>query len=148
MSELVDQLTSQTGISPEQVHDGLGALFSFLKKELGDELFGKLKTSVPDAGPITDRYEESPEPAPHSHGSLFEMVSGLAGKLLGGKAGAAAELLATLSKLGYKPEQIESFLPRALELVKSYLSPELVERVLASVPALGNLLAPEAKEPV
>jgi hypothetical protein len=144
MSDLVNQLTSQTGISSDLVHKGLGALLSFLKKELGDETFDEVKTSIPDASRITDSYEASPEPAA-AQGSLFEMVSGLAGKLLGGKAGASADLLATFSKLGFKPEQIESFLPKALELLKSYLSPELVERVLASLPALAKLLAPQAK---
>jgi hypothetical protein len=30
--------------------------------------------------------------------------------------------------------------------LKSYLSPELVQRVLAGLPALAKLLTPEAKE--
>jgi hypothetical protein len=145
MSEVVNQLASQTGISSDLVHKGLGALLSFLKKELGDETFDKLKNSVPDAGKITDSYEESPE-TPPAQGNLLEMVSGLAGKLLGGKAGASADLMGTLSKLGFNLQEIESFLPKALELLKSYLSPELVQRVLAGLPALAKLLTPEAKE--
>jgi hypothetical protein len=144
MSELVNRLTSQTDLSCDLVHQGLGALFNFLKKELGEETFDKLKESVPDAGPITDRYEESPPPSA-TQGSLLEMVAGLASKVLGGKAGEGANLVATLSRLGFKPEQIESFLPKALELIKSYLSPELIQRVLASLPALAKILAPEGK---
>ena len=68
------------------------------------------------------------------------MVSDLAGKFLGGKSGQGAELLATLSKLGFKPEQIESFLPKALELIKTYLSPELIQKILASLPALAAMI--------
>ena len=71
------------------------------------------------------------------------MVSGLAGKLLGGKAGEGIDLLATLSKLGFKPEQIESFLPKALELIKSHLSPELVQKA-AGRPA-GDRQVPDGR---
>jgi hypothetical protein len=67
------------------------------------------------------------------------VVSDLASKVLGGKAGEGAELLSSFSKLGFKPEQIEAFLPRALDLIKSYLSPELVERILAALAALAKL---------
>ncbi len=73
------------------------------------------------------------------------VVTGVATKFLGGKAGEGVDLLATFSKLGFKPEQIESFLPKALALLKSYLPPELIERVLASLPALAKILAPQAK---
>ncbi len=129
MSETVNQLASQTGISSDLIQKGLGALLSFLKKELGDETFDKLKNSMPDAGKITDSYEQSPQAEP-SQGNLLEMVSGLASKLLGGKAGAGADLMATLSKLGFNLQEIESFLPKALELLKRYVSPELLARVL------------------
>ena len=67
------------------------------------------------------------------------MVSDLAGKLLGGKAGEGVDLLSFFSKLGFKPEQIEAFLPKALELIKSYLSPELVRKILDGLPALAKL---------
>ena len=73
------------------------------------------------------------------------MVSGLAGKLLGGKAGEGADLLSSFSKLGFKPEQIEAFLPKALELIKSYLSPELLQKIMAALPVLAKFLVGEAK---
>jgi Protein of unknown function VcgC/VcgE (DUF2780) len=145
MSDLVNDLTTHTGISPELVQKGLGALLSFLKKELGDETFDKLQASIPDASRLTSQHESSPESAP-SQGGLFEMVSGLAGKLLGGQAGAGTDLLSSLSKLGFKPEQVEAFLPKALELIRTYLSPELLQKVLAALPAITKFLAPEAKQ--
>ena len=148
MSDLVNELTSRTGISPELVQKGLGALLSFLKKELGEETFDKLKTSIPDASALTSRYEsapESPDAAP-AQVNLFEMVSGLAAKLLGGKAGEGADLLSSFSKLGFKPEQIEAFLPKALELIKSHLSPELLQKILIALPLLAKFLSSGAKQ--
>jgi hypothetical protein len=148
MSDLVNELTSRTGISPELVQKGLGALLSFLKKELGEDTFDKLSTSIPEASALTSRYESAPESpdADPAQGSLFEMVSGLASKVLGAKAGEGADLLSSLSKLGFKPEQIESFLPRALELIKTHLSPELIQKVLASLPLLAKFLTAGAKQ--
>ena len=61
MSELVNELTSRTGISPELVQKGLGPLLSFLKKELGEETFGKLQSSIPDASRLTSQHESSAE---------------------------------------------------------------------------------------
>jgi hypothetical protein len=144
MSELVNEVTSRTGLSPELVQKGLGALLSFLKKELGPETFDKLQASIPDASRLTSQHESSAESAP-AGGGLFEMVSGLAAKLLGGQAGAGADLLSSLSKLGFKPEQIEAFLPKALEMIKTYLSPELLQKIIAALPAITKYLAPEAK---
>ena len=145
MSDLVNELTSQTGISSDLVQKGLGALLAFLKKELGEETFDKVQASVPGAAKLTSNFESAPPPT-ESQGGLLEMVSGLAGKLLGGKAGEGVDLLSSFSKLGFKPEQIEAFLPKALELIKRYLSPELVQRILASLPAITKLLGSEAKQ--
>ena len=145
MSDLVNELTSRTGISPELVQKGLGALLAFMKKELGEETFDKVRASIPDASRLTSQHESSAESEP-AQGGLFEMVSGLAGKLLGGQAGAGADLLSSFSKLGFKPEQIEAFLPKALELIKTYLSPELLQKIIAALPAITKFLAPEAKQ--
>jgi Protein of unknown function VcgC/VcgE (DUF2780) len=141
MPDLVNQLTAHTGLSPELVQKGLGALLSFLKKELGEETFNKLENSIPGASALKTDYESAPPPegGATSQGGLFEMVSGLAGKLLGGKSGEGADLLSTFSKLGFKPEQIEAFLPKAIELIKSHLSPELLQKVLAALPAIAKL---------
>ena len=61
MADLVNELTSRTGISPELVQKGLGALLSFLKKELGEETFDKVSASIPEASALTSRYESAPE---------------------------------------------------------------------------------------
>ena len=145
MSDIVNQLASQTGISSELIQKGLGAFFNFLKKELGEETYTEVEASVPGAANSLKTFETAPE-ATQQPGSILGMVTDLAGKLLGGKSGAGAELLATFSKLGFKPEQIESFLPKVLELIKTYLSPELIQKVLASLPAIAAMLAAGTKK--
>jgi hypothetical protein len=145
MSEIVNQLAAQTGISSDLLHKGLGALLSFMKKELGEGTYTEVEESIPDAAHALKTYEEAPEAASGS-GSLLGMVGELAGKFLGGKSGSGAELLGTLSKLGFKPEQIETFLPKALALLKTYLSPELLQKILASLPALAAMIGGAAKK--
>jgi Protein of unknown function VcgC/VcgE (DUF2780) len=148
MPDLISQLTEHTGLSPELVQKGLGALFGFLKKELGEETFSKVESSIPEASALRSQHESAPEPeeaAPAQRG-LLDVVTGLAGKLLGGKAGEGVDLLSTFAKLGFKPEQVEAFLPKALELIKTYLSPELIQKLLASLPAIAKMLASGAKQ--
>jgi hypothetical protein len=142
MSDLANRLAAETGISGEQAHKGLGALLTFIKEQLGDETFQKLEAAIPGAASMLSSFESS-EGA--SKGGLLETVTALAGKLFGGKAEGGAELLASLSKLGFQPGQIEAFLPKALEFLKNHLPPELVERVLAILPGLTSKAGSEAK---
>ncbi len=64
---------------------------------------------------------------------MLGTLSNLAGKILGDKAGAGANLLASLSAIGLSPEQIEDFLAKATAFIKQHLSPELLEKVLTTV---------------
>jgi hypothetical protein len=91
---------------------------------------------------MISKFEASQET---SQGGLLQAVSGLAGKLFGGKAEGGVGLLSSLSKLGFQPEQIEAFIPKALEFLKNHLPPELVERVIASLPGLANMAGSGAK---
>jgi hypothetical protein len=142
MSDVANRLATETGISGEQAHEGLGALLSFLKERLGDENFEKLEAAIPGAASMISSFKAAQET---SQGSLFETVAALAGKVFGGKAEGGAELLASLSKLGLEPAQIEAFLPKALEFLKNHLPPELIERVMASLPGLASLAGSGAK---
>jgi hypothetical protein len=135
MSDLANTVANQTGISSELAQKGLGALLSFLKEHLGDETFGKVESAIPGVEQMISNFTSSPEA---SKGGLFETVSAIAGKLFGGKAEEGAKLLASLTKLGFQPEQIQAFLHKALELIKSYLPPELLEQVMAKLPGLAK----------
>jgi hypothetical protein len=143
MSDIVNELATRTGISSDLVQKGLGALLSFLKQQLGDDVFQKLQSHLPGASTLVSNVETSQG---SSEGGLIGAISGLAGKLFGGKAEGGAKLLESLHKLGFDPGQIEAFLPKALELIKTHLPPDLVEKVMASLPALANLVGSGAKQ--
>lgn len=134
MADIVAALASQTGLDGETVKKGLGALLTFLQKNLPPDLFGKLQSALPGASAMLSDYEPCQEGA---DSGLMGMVSGLAGKLFGGQAENGAHLLTDLSRLGLSAEQIESFLPRAYEALKAYLPPELLEKIKATLPTLA-----------
>jgi hypothetical protein len=148
MPDIVNELVSQTGISRETIHNGVAALLAFLEKELGSDVIASVKAAIPGAQQIAHDPESLTPSSPQ--GGLLGTLSSLAGKVLGDKAGAGASLLATLSALGLKPEQIEDFLTKATAFIKAHLSPELLEKVLASVrgfiPAAASASASETPE--
>jgi hypothetical protein len=142
MPDIVNELATRTGISSDLVQRGLGALLSFLKAELGDDVFHKIQSHLPGASGLVSNVEA---PQGSSDGGLFGALSGLAGKIFGGKAEEGAKLLESLHKLGFDPAQIEAFLPKALEFIKAHLPPDLIEKVMASLPALAKLVTSGAK---
>ena len=147
MSDLVNELTSRTGISPELVQKGLGAILSFLKKELGEDTFDKISTSIPQASALTSHYESAPEPPEGAapQGGLFELVSGLAGKLLGGKAGKGPICCHRCRRWGSSPNRSNPS-AQGTRVIKSHLSPELIQKLMAALPLLAKFLTAGAKQ--
>jgi len=144
MSDIVNELVTQTGIPSDTTHKAVAALLSFLEKELGSDVIEKVKAAVPGAALVTTDSESPGEAAPQ--GGLLGTLSNLAGKILGDKAGAGANLLAKLSELGLKTEQIQAFLTSAIAFIKQHLSPELLEQVLAKVRGFAPAAGSETQE--
>lgn len=130
MSDTVNTLAQQTGIQPDLVQKGLGALLEFLKDRIGGDAFGKILEQLPDLGGLVGSGQAEPA---GGQGGLLGTIAGLAGKLLGDKADDLTKLLAALAGAGFSLEQVQSFLPRALELLKNFVPAELFEQILKSV---------------
>jgi hypothetical protein len=144
MADIVNELVDQTGISRDTINKGVAALLAFFERELGSDVIAKVKSAIPGAEQIGADPETSAAASPQ--GGLLGTLSNLAGKILGDKAGAGASLLANLSELGFKPEQIEDFLAKATAFIKQHLSPELLEKVLATVRGFAPAAASESPE--
>jgi hypothetical protein len=143
MSDTANALSSETGLSTDLVHKGLGAILSFLRQQLGGETFDRIQAAVPDAANFLNRFESSPEAA--GGGGLLGALTGLVGKFLGGGAGETGKLLESFGKLGFTSEQIEAFLPKALAFIQSHLPADLIQQILAKLPALAQLAAGKAE---
>jgi len=136
MADSPNALSSELGLSSDLVHKGLGAILDFLRQHLGDEMFNRIQAAIPNATDFLQRFESAPDES--GGGGLLGALTGLASKFLGGGAGDLSKLFESFAKLGFKPEQIESFLPRALEFIKSHLPADLVQQILSKLPALAK----------
>lgn len=135
MADIITAVSSRTGIDEGMVRKGLGALLTFLQKNVPADVFGKLQSAVPGASEMLSAYEPATEGA---SSGLMGMVSSLAGKMFGSGAGGGAHLLADLSHVGLSAEQIEAFLPQAFESLKAYLPAEVLDRIKAALPTLAT----------
>jgi hypothetical protein len=131
MSDLVNTLAERAGVSPETARRGLGALLNLVKEHLGSDAYGKARAALPDADAMVAEFESSRE---SSKGGFLGAISDLAGKLLGGEAKGGADLLSSFSHAGLDAGQIKAFLPKALELLRGHLPPEVLERLASLVP--------------
>jgi hypothetical protein len=131
MAETIGELASKSGISVDQAKEGLGALLSSLKGALPAESFSRLQEAVPDAGPMTAGAEKSGQ---ESSGGLLGALTGAVGKLFGGGEGT---LTAKLAQMGFSPEQLQQFLPNALEFLKRKLPADLMERIGSLIGGAG-----------
>ncbi len=145
MSDTANALSSETGLSVDMVQKGLGAILNFLRQHLGEETFEQIQGAVPKATEFLNRFESAP--AAEGGGGLIGTLTGLASKFLGGGVGELPKLLESFGKLGFKPEQIEAFLPRALAFIRSHLPADLVQQILAKLPALAKFTEAEAAAP-
>jgi hypothetical protein len=145
MSDTANALSSETGLSADMVHKGLGAILSFLRQHLGEETFERIQAAIPKGTEFLNRFESAPEA--DGGGGLFGTLTGLASKFLGGEAGELSKLLESFAKLGFNPEQIEAFLPRALAFIHSHLPADLVQQILSKFPALAQYAGAEAAAP-
>ena len=134
MSDVVNSLSSQTGIGTEQVRKGLGAVLKMLQDQLPPELFSQVQGAVPGANEMIS----GSEPAGQEAGGMIQAVTGLAGKLFGGRGEAATDLFARLGKLGFSPDQLTAFLPKVMEFLRGKLPPEVLEKVEHLIPGLAG----------
>ena len=142
MSDTPNALSSETGLPTDLVHQGLGAMLDFLRQHLGAETFEHIQAAIPGAPDFLNQFRSS-EAA--GGGGLLGALTGLAAKFLGGGAGELTKLLESFAKLGFKPEQIESFLPRAIAFIQSHLPPELFQQILAKFPSLTQITGASAE---
>jgi hypothetical protein len=126
MSDLLSKLASQAGVSEEQAKQGMGAILKHLKDKLPADSFGQVQKAVPN-----------------SLGMIDAAKSALGGGILSvllSRLGLGGGLLGSLAKIGLSSGQIQAFLPKAIEMLKGVLTPDLMAKIMK---LLGGLAAPK-----
>ncbi len=135
MSELANTLTEQTGISSDLVHQGLGALLNFLKKEVGDETFNKLTATIP---------------APREFGEILVIARGRIGRLVASRRRPGGQALGEQGRgwrfpagrsiqAGFHSRANRGVHSQGHRVDQDLSSPHFLEKILATVPALAKM---------
>jgi hypothetical protein len=130
IADILSDLASKSGISPDLAGKGLGAVLSAFKDHLPADSFSKVREAVPNADSMMASAQAA---APASSGGVLAAVTGAVGKLVGG--GGAAALVAKLTGLGFSQEQLQKFLPNVLEFFKSNLPADIMNQITGLIPA-------------
>jgi hypothetical protein len=139
MADIINELASKSGVSPEMAKKGLGTLLAAFKHALPAESFAKIEGAVPGADRLLADAQAEGE---QSSGGILGAIKGLAGKLFGGGEGPAA-LAAHFGQLGFSPDQVNRFVPQVVEFLQSKLPPDMMKHVTALLPHAEGAAAPQ-----
>src|SRR5262249_52084429 len=134
MADIITDLASKSGISPDLARKGLGGVLAFFQSKLPADTFSQVSAAVPGA----DSMMAAAQAGQESSGGILSAVTSAVGKLFGG--GGAAEMVSKLTQLGFSAEQLQAFLPRVLDFFKGKLPGDVMSQVSG--------LMPTPKEPV
>ncbi|MGV3548806.1 hypothetical protein [Rhizobium sp.] len=124
MTELVNQIAAATGIDPDVAEKALGMMLGFLEKEGDDGAVQKMIAAIPGAADLISQYGGD-------GGGGF--LSGLTG---GGIMGLGQKLMGAGLGMG----EITALAKETIAVAKQYAGEETVDRVVASIPGLGQFI--------
>jgi hypothetical protein len=129
MADIITELASKCGISPDMAKKGLGSLLAALQHALPADSFAKIESAIPGAANMVADAKAQGEA---TSGGILGAIKDMAGKLFGG--GSPAALVAHFEKLGFSPDQVKNFIPRVVEFLKSRLPPDMMKHITALLP--------------
>jgi hypothetical protein len=131
MADLINELASKAGVSPDMAKKGLGTLLASLKHVLPAESFQKIEGTIPNS----DQLMALAPPEEGASGGILAAVKNMAGKLFGGGGEGAAALAAHFGQLGFSADQARNFITHVVEFLKSRLPPDALKKLGALLPA-------------
>jgi hypothetical protein len=129
MADIINDLATKSGISPDLAKKGLGTVLSLLKDKLPEGVFAKVQGAIPGAEGLM---QDASAGAEQESRGFMGAVSDMAGKLFGG--GSAAAMASKLAHCGFSTEQLEKFVPNVLEFLKSKLPGDALKQITALLP--------------
>jgi hypothetical protein len=131
MNEIVDQIATKAGISPDIAEKGIGMMLGFLQREAPDGPVTKMIESIPGASDLVAQYNG----AETGDGSI---LGGIMGALGGG--GGLMALGQELMTHGLGMGEISSLAKETIAVARQYAGDQVVDEVVNSVPGLSAFL--------
>lgn len=138
----ISEAAGRFGIDPSTARALTGGVLKLIKKEAPAEDFEAVAEQVPGTEAVV---AESDQPAADEGGLLgglgggFGGVLGAAASALGG--GDVASLMSLFGESGLGADQAGQFVQMLVGFLKDKVGPELVQKIVAQVPALSSLLS-------
>ena len=132
MQDFIQSVVSQLGITEDQAKSATGGLLNFLKEQKDTSEVQALIAKLPGAESLMQSSGSSGESG--GGGLLGGVAAGL-----GAKLGSAGGALAILQGSGIDAGKMGPFVNMLVDYAKQKAGPELVEKVIAQVPALKGL---------
>ncbi|MFT5683828.1 MAG: hypothetical protein ACI8RZ_004760 [Myxococcota bacterium] len=132
--DLISQLSSTLGLSPEKTQALAGTVLGAVKSQAGGDA-DAISEAVPELETWSAKAEGLTEPT--GMGGLLGSAIGAIG---GQGAQEAAGVAAALSKLGLDSSKAALVAPVVINFLTERLSPDVLQRVLSAAPMLSGLV--------
>ena len=133
--DLISQLSSTLGIDASQTQALAGTVLSAVQSQTGDGDAEAISEAVPELEQWNQQAEAATDASPM--GGLLGAAIGAIG---GSGAQEAANVAAMLSKLGLDSGKAALVAPVVMQFLEERLSPEVLQRVVSSVPMLSGIV--------
>lgn len=136
MEEFINSITGKLGIDSATATSAVGSLLGIIKKEGDPGTVNELLAKIPGASALASN---PPAAGGGGGGGIVGKLGGMLGGLTGGGGGGLGDL-AGLASSGLSPDKIPDFVKNFIDWVKQKVGPDLVNKVVGSVPALKSIL--------
>jgi hypothetical protein len=139
MEQLIQSIATKLNLPESSVRSGVQVLLKFLSEKSHGTQLGEIISKIPGAQTLLNTPVEKAEGSPGLLGGLF----GTAGSFLGGQSGDIAKVAASLQQSGIDFSKAIPFVQTFIAEAKQRVGPEVVDQILAQIPALKNLQPPK-----
>lgn len=135
MQEQIQQMAATLGLKPEQIQSGLNTVVQFIQSKVPAPVWQQLAAAMPQVQGWVGQAMTMAAPATQAAGGMAASL----GARLGAAGGDLAGLMAELKKSGITPDKAMQLLPMVLEQIKAKAGPDVLQKVMASVPGLSGV---------
>jgi len=137
IDDLIDRISAQTRLDPEQARAVLAGALGLLDKHAARAPMDALYAAIPSAHALAASPDARVKPGGGLFGGLMKSAGGLSGAAIADAMG----LLKQLERRGVEKADLKAALPVAEAWIQARTGRDLLGEALASVPGVGPLLA-------
>lgn len=139
MEQLIQSIATKLNLPESTVRSGVQVLLKFIQDRSRGTQLGAILEKIPGAQTLLNTPVEQVDGNP----GLLSGLLGTAGSFLGGQSGDIAKVAASLQESGIDLTKAVPFVQTFIAEAKQRVGPEVVEQILAQIPALRNLQNPK-----